>query len=120
MAYSSIGRAIERLNDRFPVQARIFQLNHSQCRGSGKVWRGIAQGYRVGVGGNMAETTVEFIFYLISGIVYSLMIIFTIEIYLCITYMLFKFAFWVFDRLDIENPVIVVYERFKEVFQWGK
>lgn len=72
--------------------------------------------YRIGVGGYLIETTMEFILYFLMGILYTWILIFTIAFYLWITYMLFKFTFWLFDRLGIENPAIVVYNWLMEVF----
>jgi hypothetical protein len=34
---------------------------------------------------------------------------------LCVfAYMIFNFAFWIFEKLEIENPIIVIYEFIKD------
>lgn len=55
----------------------------------------------------------ELLFYIIMGILYSLFIICLIVGYLMFMYGIFKFAFWMFDFLGIENPVIKIWSLFK-------
>lgn len=52
----------------------------------------------------------EFLFYFICGILYAEIIIILFFLLCVFIYWLYKFAFWIFDVLGIENPIIVVYE----------
>lgn len=48
-------------------------------------------------------------------IIYCLAIISYILIVSAITFCVFKFAFWVFDVLDIENPIVTAFYTIKDV-----
>lgn len=56
----------------------------------------------------------EFLFYFISGILYAEMILIVVAIILGFMYLSIKFIFWMFDRLGIENPFLVIYEFIKD------
>lgn len=59
---------------------------------------------------------VEFLICFLCGVLYAEYLIIKIVFAFAISYIVFKFAFWLFDKLDIENPVIKVYESIKKSF----
>ena len=55
----------------------------------------------------------ELLFYILCGILYSMLIVFGIILFLGFMYGYFKFVFWIFDVLGIDNPIITAYETIK-------
>ncbi len=56
----------------------------------------------------------EFLFYFIYGILLSEIVMIYILLLLGFLYLIFKFTFWIFEKLEIENPIITIYEFVKE------
>lgn len=56
----------------------------------------------------------EFLFYFICGILYAEMIIISFFLLCLFIYWIYKFAFWIFDVLGIENPVLVIFDFIKD------
>lgn len=52
----------------------------------------------------------ELLFYFICGILYAEIIMISFILLCVFIYWIYKFAFWVFGVLVIENPIIVAYE----------
>lgn len=52
----------------------------------------------------------EFLFYFICGILYAEIIIISFFLLCVFIYWIYKFIFWFFDLLGIENPIMVAYE----------
>lgn len=52
----------------------------------------------------------EFLFYFIFGILYAELIIISFILLWAFIYWIYRFLFWIFDVLGIENPIMVVYE----------
>lgn len=55
----------------------------------------------------------EFLFYFISGILYAEIILISFFLLCVFIYLTWKFAFWIFDVLGIENPVFVIFDFIK-------
>lgn len=55
----------------------------------------------------------ELLFYIVRGLLYGLFVIPTIAAFFLFMYGIFKFAFWIFDLLGIENPVIKIWSLIK-------
>ena len=56
----------------------------------------------------------EFLFYFLCGILYAEMVLICIFLLCVFVYMIFNFTFWIFEKLEIENPIIVIYEFIKD------
>lgn len=56
----------------------------------------------------------EFLFYFIIGILYAEIILISFTLLCVFIYWTWKFAFWIFDVLGIENPVFVILDFIKE------
>lgn len=52
----------------------------------------------------------KFLFYFICGILYAETIIISFFLLCVFIYWFYKFIFWIFDALGIENPIMVAYE----------
>lgn len=62
----------------------------------------------------------EFLFYYIYGILLSKIIMTYILLILGFLYLTFKFTFWIFEKLKIENPIIAIYKFAKEKLKIDK
>lgn len=51
----------------------------------------------------------ELLFYIISGILYTLLVLFAIFFVIAGIYGMFKAVFWIFETLGVENPFITVF-----------
>lgn len=58
----------------------------------------------------------EFLICFLCGVLYVEYLLIKIVFAIAISYIVFKFAFWLFDKLGIENPIITVYEFIKRSF----
>lgn len=52
----------------------------------------------------------ELLFYILCGILYSMLVVLGIILFIGFMYAYFKFAFWIFDVLGLPNPIITAYE----------
>lgn len=58
----------------------------------------------------------EFVFCLISGLLYSFTVMSIIIFVIILTYGIIRFSFWIFEMLEITNPMIVFLEKFLKIF----
>lgn len=58
----------------------------------------------------------EFLLCFLCGVLYVEFVLMEIIFAFSISYIAFKFAFWIFEKLKIENPVIKVYKFIKRRF----
>ena len=62
------------------------------------------------------DLIMEFLLCFLCGVLYTEFMLMEIVFAFTVNYIAFKFAFWVFEKLGIENPVIKVYEFIKKSF----
>lgn len=63
----------------------------------------------------------EFLLCFICGVLYAEFVLIELIFMFSVSYIAFKFTFWLFEKLGVENPVITVYEFIKkslEDFKW--
>lgn len=58
----------------------------------------------------------EFLLYFVCGILYAELIVISFFLLCMFIYWFYRFAFWIFDVLDIENPIMVAGEFIRNKF----
>lgn len=57
----------------------------------------------------------ESILYILIGLLYAEALMATISISIFSTYIIIRFAFWVFEILDIPNPMILLFKIIQDI-----